>query len=65
MNATDRHAAGNIRLSAQLDRKVRKIADMTRRPISQVLNELVAYALEHAEVKPVQLYDISFRENDG
>lgn len=62
MSAADRHIAGNIRLAPKLDREVRQIADMTRRPISQVLNELVEYALEHAEVKPVQLYDISFKE---
>lgn len=62
MSAADRHIAGNIRLAPNLDREVRKIADMTRRPISQVLNELVEYALEHTEVKPVQLYDISFKE---
>lgn len=62
MSAADRHIAGNIRLAPNLDREVRKIADMTRRPISQVLNDLVSYALEHAEVKPVQLYDIHFKK---
>lgn len=58
----DRHAAGVIRLSATLDKEVRNIADQLNLPISQVLNTLVLYALDHVELKPVKRYEMIFKE---
>lgn len=58
----DRHATCPVRLGAKNDRRVRELAEMTRKPIGRVLDELVSYALEHINVRPVQLYDFKFDE---
>lgn len=58
----DRHTSGVIRLSPLLDKEVRKIAEQTQQPISQVLNTLVLYALDHAGLKPVKQYELIFKE---
>lgn len=58
----DRHATCPVRLGAKNDRRVRELAEMTRKPIGRVLDELVSYALEHVNVRPVQLYDFKFDE---
>lgn len=57
-----KHPNGVIQLDKQLDREVRRIAEMTRTPISRVLNELVSYALNNCQLKPVQLYSLNFKE---
>ena len=60
--SSDRHAGGVIRLSPLLDKEVRSIAEKTRQPISQVLNTLVLYALDHMKLEPVKQYEIKFEE---
>lgn len=59
-NRSDRHSSGVIRLSPLLDKEVRRIAEQTRQPISQVLNTLVLYALDHVKLKPVNLCEMKF-----
>jgi hypothetical protein len=58
----EKHRSGVVRLNWKLEKDVRRLAEMTRKPISMVLNELVRYALEHVSVRPVQLYDFDFDE---
>ena len=58
----DRHGAGVVRLSATLDKEIRIIAEQTRQPISQVLNTLVLYALDHMHLEPVKLCEMKFDE---
>lgn len=58
----EKHHSGVVRLNGKLEKDVRRLAEMTRKPISMVLNELVRYALEHVSVRPVQLYDFDFDE---
>lgn len=55
------YSTGLARIDKGIDAQVRKLADMTRRPVARVMNELLAYALAHVEVTPVKLYDIAFR----
>lgn len=59
---SDGHATGVVRLSATLDKEIRYIAEQTRQPISQVLNTLVLYALDHMTLKPVKLCEMKFDE---
>ena len=59
----DGHASGVVRLSPLLDAKVREIAEQTQQPISQTLNTLVLYALDHLVVKPVKVYEMKFKED--
>lgn len=56
------HSAGVVRLSPTLDKQVREIAAQTHQPISQVLNALVLYALDHVQLKPVKVCEMSFKE---
>lgn len=58
----DGHAAGVVRLSATLDKEIRFIAEQTRQPISQVLNTLVLYALDHMHLEPVIQREMKFDE---
>lgn len=58
----EKHHSGVVRLNGKLEKDVRRLAEMTRKPISMVMNELVRYALEHVSVRPVQLYDFDFDE---
>ena len=58
----DGHSTGLIRLSTTLDKQVREIAEQTRQPITQVMNALVLYALDHVVLKPVKVCEMSFRE---
>lgn len=58
----EKHHSGVVRLNGKLEKDVRRLAEMTRKPISRVLDELVRYALEHVSVRPVQLYDFDFDE---
>lgn len=51
-----------MRLSATLDKEIRMIAEQTRQPISQVLNTLVLYALDHMHLEPVKLCEMKFDE---
>lgn len=60
--SSDRHATGVVRISPLLDKEVRTIADQLNQPISQVLNTLVLYALDHVEMKPVKRYEMIFKE---
>lgn len=62
MPKSDAHVSGVIRLSGTLDRQVREIAQQTRQPISQVLNTLVLYALDHMVLKQVTLCKMTFKE---
>jgi len=62
ISTSDRHLSKPVRLGAKNDRRVRELAEMTRKPIGRVLDELVSYALEHVNVRPVQLYDYKFDE---
>lgn len=62
MPKKDGHASGVVRLSPLLDAKVREIAEKTQQPISQTLNTLVLYALDHMEVQPVKVYVMKFKE---
>lgn len=58
----DRHVAGVIRLSSLLDKEVRTIAEKTQQPISQVLNTLVLYALDHMKLKTITICEMQFDE---
>jgi hypothetical protein len=58
----EKHHSGVVRLNGKLEKDVRRLAEMTRKPISRVLDELVRYALDHVSVRPVQLYDFVFDE---
>ena len=60
--ASDRHTTGVVRLSSTLDKEIRHIPEQTRQPISQVLNTLVLYALDHMHLEPVKLCEMKFDE---
>lgn len=60
--ASDSHTAGVVRISSTLDKEIRHIAEQTRQPISQVLNTLVLYALDHMRLEPVKLCEMKFDE---
>lgn len=61
-SSKDRHTASVVRLSPLLNAKVREIAEQTQQPISQTLNTLVLYALDHVEVRLVKVYEMKFKE---
>lgn len=52
-----------FKLKQETDQKIRELARKTRAPMSEVLEELIAFALEHARLEPVQLYEIRFERS--
>ena len=53
-----------IRVSGDLHEAISKIAFLTRQPITQVANRLLAEALNAVELVETPLYNMNIKQND-
>lgn len=49
-----------VRISPELYAELARLAEMTRRPISEIASMAIRCGLSHSTVTPVQLYNIEF-----
>lgn len=53
-----------VRIRPETRRKLETLSRQTRKPMSEVAQQLIEYALKHVAIRPVQLYDIVFIEEE-
>lgn len=53
-----------VRIRPEVQRKLESLAKQTRKNMSEVAQKLIEYALKHVAIRPVQLYDIVFIEEE-
>lgn len=54
-----------VRLRPATYKKLKELSYQTRLSMSDLAQQLIAYALRHSTVRPMPLYYIEFDEEDG